>query len=100
MTAKPQPAPNYESYHLAEFGDFAAGDTIRFGGGGPFADGLILGFNERGEARIARPYVFVSGVGTTGPTPLTGVEIVNCVSQTTLAAMVRVDRGSYRCLSP
>jgi len=40
----------------------------------PFADAVILGFNVEGVVRISRPYVYASGVGTTGPTPLLGCE--------------------------
>jgi len=44
----------------------------------PFADSVMLKrINRVGYSTafiVARPYVFASGVGTTCPTPLTGVE--------------------------
>jgi len=53
-----------------------AGHVIRpFNGPGePFMDMIVLGFSEDGNAKVARPYCYVSGAGTTGPTVLTGHE--------------------------
>lgn len=50
-----------------------AGDVINVGRGA-FMDAVILGFNERGDAKVSRPYAYASNVGTTGPTPLLGAE--------------------------
>lgn len=63
------------SYHHEVLGSFKAGDVLRLFDG-PFADAVILGFNDEGEMKVARPYAYVSSAGTTGPVPLTGVEIV------------------------
>lgn len=62
-----------ETFHVEEAHGRKAGDVIRCGTYA-FADCVILGFNEAGDAKLARPYTFASGVGTTGPTALTGVE--------------------------
>jgi len=35
---------------------------------------LILGFNSKGEASVARPYAIASNIGTTNANVLTGVE--------------------------
>jgi len=51
-----------------------AGDVLRVFGG-PFGDAVILGFNDAGDAKMARPYVYAHNVATTGPTPLVGTEI-------------------------
>ncbi len=51
----------------------SAGDVIRVFDG-PYGDGTILGFNDAGEAKVARPYAYASGVGTTGPRALLGHE--------------------------
>ena len=66
------------SYHHTTFtdsrgGNWRAGDVIRLGDW-PFADAVVLGFDDEGYASLARPYVYTSGAGTTGPMPLTGVE--------------------------
>lgn len=68
-----------ESYSLHDFPK-RGHDTILFAGDvirvfdGPFGDAVILGFSDEGECRLSRPYVYASGVGTTGPTPLLGAE--------------------------
>ena|ERR1700684_2654132 len=54
-----------------------AGDVVRMNDFGAFSDSVILGFNLEGDyptARVSRPYVYASGVGTTGQTPLLGTE--------------------------
>lgn len=61
------------SFHRTELGEFKSGQVIRTFDG-PFGDATVLGFNDNGDMKVARPYVYVSGAGTTGPTPLTGVE--------------------------
>lgn len=53
-----------------------AGDVLRLFDG-PFADAVILGFNDIQEARLARPYLYAGSAGTTGPVALTGVEYIN-----------------------
>jgi|HubBroStandDraft_5_1064220.scaffolds.fasta_scaffold31999_3 hypothetical protein len=50
-----------------------AGDVVRMNDWTAFADSVILGFNED-TVRLSRPYVYASGVGTTGPTALLGAE--------------------------
>ncbi len=68
-----------ESYSLHDFPK-RGHDTILFAGDvirvfdGPYGDGTILGFNDAGEAKVARPYAYASGVGTTGPRALLGHE--------------------------
>jgi hypothetical protein len=54
-----------------------AGDVVRMNDFGAFSDSVILGFNgdkDYPTARVSRPYVYASGVGTTGPVPLLGTE--------------------------
>ena len=51
-----------------------AGDVLRVFDG-PFGDAVILGFNDAGDAKMARPYAYAHTVGTTGSTPLVGTEI-------------------------
>lgn len=54
-----------------------AGDVVRMNDFGAFSDSVILGFNDNKgytTARVSRPYVYASGVGTTGATPLLGTE--------------------------
>jgi hypothetical protein len=62
-----------ETFHIEEAHGRKAGDVIR-AGEGAFMDCVVLGFNEAGDARLGRPYAYANGVGTTGPTTLTGVE--------------------------
>lgn len=61
--------------HAASGALLGAGDVIRIFDG-PFGDAVILGFNEAGEAKLARPYAFASSVGTTSPTGLLGAESI------------------------
>lgn len=74
-----------------------AGDVIRLFDG-PFGDGVILGFNDISEARVARPYVYASSTGTTGPVGLTGVEYVT-LTPANLAAVLdkwpRLQEGKF-----
>lgn len=74
-----------DTYQYTEWTDGAvtlkAGDIIRSkvtGKPWAFMDTLILGFTASNGniamALLARPYVYASSVGTTGPTVLTGVE--------------------------
>lgn len=65
-----------------------AGDVVRLGDWS-FADAVILGFNNEGRALLARPYLYASGVGSTGPTAMTGVELVDDMDLT---------RGHYKKL--
>lgn len=51
-----------------------AGDVVRMNDFGAFADSVILGFDGEGLAKVSRPYVYASSVGTTGPVPLIGTE--------------------------
>lgn len=62
-----------DTFHIEEAHGRKAGDVVR-AGSDAFMDCVILGFNEAGDAKLARPYAYVSGVGTTAPTVLTGVE--------------------------
>lgn len=64
-----------------------AGDVVRLGSW-PFADATVLGFNDDGYAKLARPYVYASSVGSV-PSPLTGVEIMD---------MVDLVRSGYECV--
>jgi len=60
---------------------FRAGDVIRMVGDLVFPDQTILGFGNESTTwwvRLARPYVRVTGSGTTCPDPLTGVEVYTC----------------------
>lgn len=60
---------------------FVAGQPVYTYGDGreAFAHAIILGFSENGTyAKVARPYVYASGVGTTCPTPLLGAEVYEC----------------------
>lgn len=50
-----------------------AGDVIRFGEW-PFADAVVLGFDDEDNALTERPYAYASSVGTTGPSVLLGSE--------------------------
>ena len=52
-----------------------AGDILRvLHKDSAFPDAVVLGFNENGDVKVSRPYVYASSVGTTGPTPLLGCE--------------------------
>ena len=51
-----------------------AGDVVRMNTWSAFPDSVILGFNSQGDAKVSRPYAYVSGVGTTGPMVLLGAE--------------------------
>ena len=70
------------TYHVTSVtrGDVTlnAGDVIRLGSminsKSAFIDAVILGFASHGFAKISRPYVYASCVGTTGATPLVGCE--------------------------
>lgn len=61
-------------------GTFRAGDVLKgIGSEYPWSQCIILGFsnpNKHGDvyAKMARPYVYASCVGTTSPGPLMGVE--------------------------
>lgn len=60
---------------------FVAGQPVYTCGDGreAFAHAIILGFSEDGAyAKVARPYAYASGVGTTCPTPLLGAEVYEC----------------------
>lgn len=50
-----------------------AGDVVRFGDW-PFADAVVLGFDDEDNALTERPYAYASSVGTTGPSVLLGHE--------------------------
>lgn len=52
---------------------YCAGDVIRLGDWA-FADAVILGFNNDGDALLHRPYLYAGSTGTTGPVPLLGSE--------------------------
>lgn len=67
----------YRTFDLEASGSWQAGDVARNKNKdmlSPFSDHVILGFSEDGQARVSRPYLYASGVGTTGPTPLLGCE--------------------------
>lgn len=80
-------------YHLTESKDkqFHAGDVVRLGESA-FMDAVILGFDDNDNAKISRPYAYVSSVGTTGPTVLVGTETV-VFSAKDLVAYPRVGGG-------
>ena len=66
---------NTFDYHtLFEGYPIRVGDVLRVFDG-PFGDAVILGFDDDGNAKLARPYVYAHGAGTVGPTPLVGTEI-------------------------
>ena len=52
---------------------FIVGDVIRLGDW-PFADAVILGFDDFANVKLSRPYAYASNTGTTGPTVLMGAE--------------------------
>lgn len=54
-----------------------AGDVVRLesANGSAFMDAVILGFDAKGNVKLARPYVYASSVGTTGPVSLVGTEV-------------------------
>lgn len=58
---------------------FKAGDVVRAHGNWAFPDAVIAGFDKNGNARLLRPYLYVSSVGTTGPVGLTGFETIDRV---------------------
>lgn len=60
-------------FHHTEFNGFKAGDVVRVFDG-PFGDAVILGFDEKGEAKVSRPYAYASSTGTVGPVVLLGSE--------------------------
>jgi hypothetical protein len=54
------------TFHLTEWGALKAGDVIRvWPPGTAFGDAVILGFDVDGNAKVSRPYVYASSVGTT-----------------------------------
>lgn len=60
---------------------FKAGDVVRMNDWiNGFADAVILGFDKDGNSKLARPYLYASSVGTTGPSALTGHEIIDRVT--------------------
>ena len=70
---------NYDSYHITEKKlsngvTYRAGDVIRVLVYGAFCDAVILGFNEAGDAKVSRPYAYVSLAGTVCPSTLLGCE--------------------------
>ena len=78
------------SYHgdTSACGQFHKGDVLRLFNG-PFSDGVILGFDESGSFKVARPYVYASEVGSA---PLIGTEMIE-YPPTTLTRVERVDTG-------
>jgi hypothetical protein len=64
------------SFHreVSTSGRWLAGDVVRLFEGGPFGDGVVLGFDDDDNALVQRPYAYASCVGTTGPTVLLGSE--------------------------
>lgn len=68
-----------------------AGDVIRLFDG-PFGDAVILGFNDIFEAKVSRPYVYASSVGTTGPVALTGVETLTLTPANLAACLAKWPR--------
>lgn len=64
---------------------FKAGDVVRAHGNWAFPDAVIAGFDNKGNARLLRPYLYVSSVGTTGPVGLTGFETIDRVPPAMLA---------------
>lgn len=71
------------SYHndVSKSGRYHAGDVVRLGEW-PFADAVVLGFDDDDNALTERPYAYASSVGTTGPVVLTGHErgVYSCVA--------------------
>lgn len=67
-------------FHLTEYRDqdnaitYRAGDVMRDAAAYAFSDWVILGFSITGAVKVARPYAYVRGAGTTGPVVLTGCE--------------------------
>jgi len=74
----------YSNYYLDECKGFKRGDVVRMTPTyNAFSDCVILGFNEAGYAKMARPYLYASHIGNT---PLTGVETIAMVSIASLEA--------------
>lgn len=73
---------------------FETGDVVRSATGYAFSDAVIAGFDNEGNARLLRPYLYASNVGTTGATGLTGFETIDRVNPTSLAKFwTKVDAG-------
>lgn len=66
---------HHHTIHTVKGGySYQAGDTLRHKTmAAEWSTHLILGFSET-EVKLARPYAYVSGSGTTGPTVLQGCE--------------------------
>lgn len=77
----------------------SAGDVFQMFEHGKYSNATVLGIapaNEWGTVyvKMARPYCFASGVGTTGPTPLVGVEVYT-VDIASLEKLRRI--GEHMC---
>lgn len=75
-----------------------SGDVVRMNAWDAFADSVILGFNDGGKptAKVSRPYVYASGVGTTGPVPLLGCETYELPVEHILKHYKVIDNDGHR----
>lgn len=83
-------------FALEASGSWQAGDVVRNKNQDmlyPFSDHVILGFSEDGQARVSRPYLYASGVGTTGPIPLLGCETYELSVNALTACYDKIGRG-------
>jgi hypothetical protein len=64
---------------------FKAGDVVRSVTLYAFSDAVVAGFDNKGNARLLRPYLYASLVGTTSPNGLTGYEVIDRVTPESLS---------------
>lgn len=74
--------------------NFKAGYVMRSATAYAFSDAVIAGFDNEGNARLLRPYLYATSVGTTGATGLTGFETIDRVNPASLVKFwTKVDAG-------
>ena len=75
-----------------------AGDVVRlkFFENSSFGDCVILGFNAQNWAKLARPYAYVSSVGTTCASPLLGCEVFETTVESLQFDKIFSDNRSVR----
>lgn len=87
---------NPRTFHLEQSGYWKVGDMARNKNKDmlyPFSDHVILGFSEDGYAKVSRPYVYASGIGTTCPTPLLGCETYELSVNALTTCYDKIGRG-------
>lgn len=78
----------------SEVHNFKAGYVMRSATAYAFSDAVIAGFDNEGNARLLRPYLYATSVGTTGATGLTGFETIDRVNPASLVKFwTKVDAG-------